>query len=115
MDNQHNLIKNYRDLSQEEINLMNKIKAYEEQGIELLREVISMHQVNYRTAQNNHVADQDNKVPMSYPWDNPSTAILFWSESLNWAADAKQDLQTTVMKMVRSVALPKPAKSLFQD
>lgn len=32
MDNQHKLIKGYRDLSQEEIDMMNKIKAL---GVEL--------------------------------------------------------------------------------
>ena len=36
MDNQHKKIKGYRDLSQEEINLMNKIK---EKGSELLSAV----------------------------------------------------------------------------
>jgi len=39
MDNQHKKIKGYRDLSQEEIDLMNKAKVLAEQVGELVEEV----------------------------------------------------------------------------
>jgi len=44
MDNQHKQIKGYRDLSQEEINLMNKIKALAERVGELVEEVVSSNE-----------------------------------------------------------------------
>ena len=42
MDNQHKKIKGYRDLSQGEIDLMNKIKAHAEATKELMTEVKEM-------------------------------------------------------------------------
>jgi len=42
MDNQHKKIKGYRDLSQEEIDLMNKIKSLGNQLGELISEVASV-------------------------------------------------------------------------
>lgn len=41
MENRHRLIKGYRDLSQKEIDLMNRIKIAEAQVLELTREVKS--------------------------------------------------------------------------
>lgn len=36
MDNQHRKIKNYRELSQEEIDLMNEVKLFEQEVLELI-------------------------------------------------------------------------------
>ena len=44
MDNQHKKIKGYRDLSQKEIDLMNRIKAHGEKTRELLAEVLEMRE-----------------------------------------------------------------------
>lgn len=48
MDNQHQKIKGYRDLSQEEIDLMNKIKAQGEQLRELISELQAIKTVDGR-------------------------------------------------------------------
>lgn len=48
MDNQHKLIRGYRELSQEEINLMNKVKATGEQLGDLISELRSLDSTDKR-------------------------------------------------------------------
>jgi len=48
MDNQHKKIKGYRDLSQEEIDLMNKIKELSEKCGELVAELRSTEGLDQR-------------------------------------------------------------------
>lgn len=48
MDNQHKKIKGYRDLSQEEINLMNKIKEKGEELGSLVQEIDSLDSTDRR-------------------------------------------------------------------
>ena len=86
MDNQHKKIKGYRDLSQQEIDLMNRIKEHAENTAQLLREVDSMRD-----------AGQSELVPMSREMYNESKRCL---------ALAKTNLQTGQMWFVRAVALP---------
>jgi len=77
MDNQHKKISGYRDLSQEEIDLMNKIKASGEQLGSLVSELQGMNA------------------------DTGGHAI-----DMRWVAIGKTDLQTGIMALVRSVAQP---------
>lgn len=88
MDNQHQKIKGYRDLSQAEIDLMNRIKAHAEDTRHLLNEV-QFHLNNQQDA-NPH---EDENEPIS---TNP----------MRWLNIARTDLQTGFMAMVRSVAQP---------
>ena len=48
MDNQHKKIKGYRDLTQEEINAMNNIKAHGEELKELIGEMESILDIDQR-------------------------------------------------------------------
>ena len=48
MDNQHKLIRGYRELSQEEIDLMNKVKATGEQLGDLISELRSLDSTDKR-------------------------------------------------------------------
>jgi len=48
MDNQHKKIKGYRELNQEEIDLMNKIKAQGENLQKLIEELQSYNDVDHR-------------------------------------------------------------------
>jgi hypothetical protein len=48
LDNQHKMIKGYRDLSQEEIDLMNKAKQLAEQVGELVEEIINNESTDKR-------------------------------------------------------------------
>ncbi len=77
MENQHRKIKGYRELSQEEIELMNEIK---EKGIELGKLVESIEIFNAQTG--NHGID------------------------LRWVSIGKTHLQQGLMALTRSVAKP---------
>lgn len=79
MDNQHKLITGYRDLSQEEIDLMNEIKAEGARLQELVQKVQS--------------ALPGYEGPASH---NPH----------RWAAMASTDFQTALMYLTRAVAQP---------
>ena len=85
MDNQHKLISGYRDLSQDEINLMNEIKAKAEEVRELVNRVMRLPE------------------PALGPGDAPQSTVTHPSR---WAAIAQTDLQQGFMAMVRAVARP---------
>lgn len=82
MENQHQQIKGYRDLSQAEIDLMNRIKAKSEECGALVQEMMHMQ-------------------------DSPSTAPDGSTKpNGRWLAIAQTDLQKGFMALVRSVAKP---------
>lgn len=87
MDNQHKQIKGYRDLSQEEIDLMNKIKALAEQVGEL-------------------VAELQLKVEEDYFRDDVEDTDTTYLDAMKWVSDGKKDLQLGFMQLVRAVAKP---------
>lgn len=78
MDNQHAKIKGYRDLSQEEIDLMNEIKSHGERTSDIISKLIELRG-------NNGVLQ---------------------GEPLRCINIATEYLQTGQMWLVRSVALP---------
>jgi hypothetical protein len=105
MDNQHKKIKGYRDLSQAEIDLMNRIK---EKGAELL----ALH-----ADVADHVAAQANAIKLSadsfalareqMPVEKREHEKAFQAaEPHRWAAIAKTDIQTGLMALIRAVAQP---------
>jgi hypothetical protein len=77
MKDQHEKIKGYRDLNQDEIDMMNKIK---QKGIELGALIEDLATFNAQTG--GHAID------------------------MRWVAIGKTDLQTGIMALVRSVAQP---------
>ena len=87
MDNQHKKIKGYRDLSQQEIDLMNKIKEHAEGARILIEEVRSVRDEL-----------QGSILP---PLDRKQ-----YGESMDCLENAKTNLQQGYMWFVRSVALP---------
>ncbi len=89
MENQHQKIKGYRDLSQQEIDLMNRIKAHAEVTAGLINDVETLREVDHST--------------------NPSASHITaeqLNESRRCLAIAKTKLQTGQMWFVRAVALP---------
>lgn len=82
MDNQHKKIKGYRDLSQAEIDLMNRIKAHAEETRALVDAV-----------------RDDNLANFSARGTDPN-------ESGRWAAIASTHLQQGFMALTRAVAQP---------
>lgn len=95
MENQHKKIKGYRDLSQQEIDLMNRIKEHAENTALLIEEVSNLR----KNARNHDMYG----VPLERT-DNLTTDQ--YSESMRCLALAKTNLQTGQMWFVRAVALP---------
>lgn len=94
MDNQHKQIKGYRDLSQEEIDLMNKIKMISIEVGTLVEEVIE-----YTSNQYGGMSEEE--------FDNATEEWLdTLSEACQWADKAKKDLQLGFMQLTRAVAKP---------
>lgn len=81
MENQHKLIKGYRDLPQADIDLINRIKEHGETTRQLLAEVMDRENIN---------------VPATLP---PA-------EDRRWAHIAKTHFQQGYMALTRAVTLP---------
>lgn len=79
MENQHRKINGYRELSQDEIDLMNEIKA---KGVELEALIEKVNTIN------SGLEAQDR------------------GDCFRWAAIAKTDFQTGLMALTRAVAKP---------
>lgn len=92
MDNQHTLIKGYRNLTPAEIELINKIKAHSAVTNALLGEVHQHINTQIRDAANAN--------------DKAETARIDDAQPQRWAAMARSDFQIAVMKLVRAVAQP---------
>lgn len=92
MDNQHKRIKGYRDLSQEEIDLMNRIKAKGEELNALCDEI------QKNVSSQHTIAIRDN--------NDDELERLHIASPHKWLATAEHDLQTGIMKLVRAVAQP---------
>lgn len=82
MENQHRKITGYRELTQDEIDLMNRIKAIGQELDCLIAEV--------NTANANPEYRETNVA----------------SECYRWSSIAKTDLQTGLMALTRAVAKP---------
>ena len=88
MENQHRYIKGYRELTQVEIDLMNRIKEKQREMLDLHEEVILYLQNQSANA-------------------TPETSEhLLRTTPHRWASIAKTDIQTGTMALVRTVAQP---------
>ena len=96
MENQHSKIKGYRELSQEEIDLMNEIKAI---GTELgsLVERLYEHAQSQIEAAHNLSTDTG---------DSTELDRLREAEPLHWVATGVTNAQLGLMALTRSVAQP---------
>lgn len=93
MDNQHRKIAGYRDLTEAELALMNKIKATGAQLEALLGE-LQMH-VSAQTVAAMNAADF-----------GAETKRIDQAQPVRWLAIARTDFQTGLMAAVRAVAQP---------
>ncbi|NAR50128.1 hypothetical protein GPS59_15325 [Acinetobacter haemolyticus] len=114
MENQHKLIKGYRELSKEEIDLMNRIK---EKGAELLALQAELMgrldtdaEVKLAGARKSIEGHQYEGRPYNVFNGNTDECHEFRrfeaAEPLRWAALGKTDIQTGIMALVRAVAQP---------
>lgn len=85
MENQHREIKGYRELSQAEIDLMNRVKAQGERVAEMLEMISSLRKT---------------------PEGVGELSVEQLKESFEALDLAKASLQTGYMWLVRSIALP---------
>lgn len=88
MENQHRQIKGYRELSQEEIDLMNRIKAF---GPEL-QKLTDELRVYLESQYNSSSAEEYIRFTDANP--------------MQWLKIGTQDLQTGLMALTRAVAQP---------
>lgn len=103
MENQHRKIKGYRELSQEEIDLMNRIKAKGAELLELQAELFDMLKLQE--------ADKIDAVDLALTIEVKAEAMTEFNrfkvaEPLRWASIGKTDIQTGIMALVRAVAQP---------
>lgn len=114
MENQHQKIKGYRDLSQEEIDLMNRIK---EKGAELLalqdelaNRLSTDAEYKLAEARRSMQGKEYEGRPYSEHNGNSDECHEYRrfkdAEPLRWAAIAKTDIQTGLMALVRAIAQP---------
>jgi hypothetical protein len=115
MENQHRKIDGYRELSREEIDLMNRIKTAGRELLNLQAELVGRLSTDHEmklSAARTSVWGQ--KKPNGYPYDEWSGATdecqefrrFIAAEPLRWAEVGKTDIQTGIMALVRAVAQP---------
>lgn len=92
MDNQHQKIKGYRELTQVEIDLINAIKEHGASTELLLRAVHAHLSAQVVQAQNAATPTEVNRIDAAQP--------------ARWAAMARTDFQTGLMALTRAVAQP---------
>lgn len=91
-ENQHRLIKGYRELSQVEIDLMNQIKT---KGVELAELITAIRA--------HHIAQLGKAGAMC---DTLEVARINEAEPSRWCAMGRTKLQEGLMDLTRSVAQP---------
>lgn len=96
MDNQHKMIKGYSDLTQEEIDLMNKIKA---KGLELKALCDEVYESLIQTSAK--VALQDGSEECSAAF-----SAFHNAEPYTWFHEGRRKLQCGLMALTRAVARP---------
>lgn len=92
MENQHRKITGYRELSQGEIDLMNRIK---EQGVVLKNLIEDVHL---------HVSDQFGNLDPAH--EDDELKRLLAANPLGWLQHAQHTLQSGLMELTRAVAQP---------
>lgn len=111
MQNQHQQIKGYRDLSQEEIDLINRIK---EKGAELLALQVELlgrldTEAEHKLANARRSLDGKEYEGRPYTVYNGNTDECHEyrrfeaAEPLRWATIGRTDIQTGIMALVRAV------------
>ena len=88
MENQHRKITGYRELSQEEIDLINRIKAVGEEVNQLILDI------------NKHLITQN------YVIGTEEYARCVLAKPYIWLEKGTQDIQVGLMEITRSVAQP---------
>ena len=110
MENQHRKITGYRELSQEEIDLMNRIKAKGKELLDLQAELagrlntdLEVKQVAAKRAPEDEASLECAELRR---FQAAELRRFQAAEPLRWASIGKTDIQTGIMALVRAVAQP---------
>lgn len=113
MENQHRKIKGYRELSQEEIDLMNRIKAKGKELLELQAELAARLSEDHKTKSSlsdesglNAKASNNPEVNELHHTHLQELRRFEDAQPHRWAAIGKTDIETGIMALVRAVAQP---------
>jgi hypothetical protein len=114
VENQHRKISGYRELNQEEVDLMNRIKAKGTELLQLQAELAGRlntdHEVKRSDARRSMEGKEFNGVPYNEHTGASDECHEFRrfvaAEPMRWAAIGKTDIQTGIMALVRAVAQP---------
>ncbi len=114
MDNQHRKIAGYRELSQEEVDLMNRIKAKGAELLALQAELVGRLSTDLEVKCSAAVRSIDGKEFNGRPFTPHTGATaecieyrrFLAAEPQRWASIGKTDIQTGIMALVRAVAQP---------
>lgn len=104
MENQHQKIKGYRELTQDEIDLMNEVKALGAK-METLLEKVQDHIRQQRDLTWAGV-DRSNGLVKHYPSDPDEHRRLELATPERFAAMSKTEFQTGLMYLTRAIAQP---------
>ncbi len=104
MENQHRKIVGYRELTQEDIDLMNRIKAAGRELLSVIDEACQRHYAHRDSVS----AATEAAAPHSPEMEalNAEKLRLAAACPVRWISIAKTDVQTGVMAAVRAVAQP---------
>ena len=94
MENQHRLIKGYRELDEEDVQLMNEIKEAEKEILALTRKIKARIDAHHPTRRA-HQSDAE------WEWEGEN-----WQQAGRWLHGGQRDLELGFMQLVRSVARP---------
>lgn len=114
MENQHRKIAGYRELNQEEVDLMNRIKAAGANLLQLQAELYGRLDTDRETlreaARRSIDGHEVNGYPATVHTGATPECIEFRrfqaAEPQRWAEIGKTDIQTGIMALVRAVAQP---------
>lgn len=104
MDNQHRKIKGYRELSQEEVDLMNAIKTKGTELLELQAQLVESLKRQHRLKKQQ--ADLVEDGALHDRGEIEELERFEAAEPMRWASIGKTDIQTGIMALVRAVAQP---------
>lgn len=110
MDNQHQKIKGYRDLTQEEIDLMNRVKEKgDELGAlckELSENIHAAYREKYQAAMDSTTKDAYG-APIHTDTDECDELARFNNaDPKRWVSIGKTELQKGIMSLIRAIAQP---------
>ncbi|MBD8163298.1 Acb2/Tad1 domain-containing protein [Erwinia persicina] len=109
MENQHRKISGHRQLSPEEIDLMNRIKTKGTELLALQAELAGRLNTDFEIKVNAAKAAQEGTgfdVYQGASDEAQEYRRFHAAEPLRWAAIAKTDIQTGIMALVRAVEQP---------